>query len=130
GAPAVPCVRAGRASREGFGYAPVSPAAAFEGESIMDRAADMAAVLCMGAATHVASASERQAVTTGLDEDRRPVNEWQMLVGGRAVSEKRGTPASADPLQPGAPSGWAALTPAGEPIANDLGWVPLMKQWL
>jgi hypothetical protein len=114
----------------------------------MERAADLGALLCMGAASHTLSAAERQAVTAGADEDRRPavntvhqvfrnwnlnhrrVNEWQMLIGGSAISEKRGAPAAADPLQPSAPSGFAALTPTGEGIANRLGWVPLLERWL
>ena len=87
-------------------------------------------------------------MTTGVDEQRRPavnpvyqvfrnwnlnqrrLNEWQMLISGGAVSEKRGTPLDPDPLQPGVPSGWTALTVSGEGIANQLGWVPLMERWL
>ena len=149
GAAGVPCVRVGRLNLEGFRYAPAgNPAGPFAGDSLMERAADLGALLCMGAASHTLSAAERQAVTAGADEDRRPavntvhqvfrnwnlnhrrVNEWQMLIGGSAISEKRGAPAAADPLQPSAPSGFAALTPTGEGIANRLGWVPLLERWL
>jgi hypothetical protein len=102
----------------------------------------------MGAASHLLTAAERQAVTAGPDEVQRPsvnpvyqvfrnwnlnqrrVNEWQMLIGGGAVSEKRGAPATADSLQPGVPGGWGALTPSGEDVANQLGWLPLLERWL
>ena len=53
-----------------------------------------------------------------------------MLIGGRAISEKRGAPAQADSLQPSIPGEWTAPTPSGEPIANQLGWVPLLQRWL
>jgi hypothetical protein len=102
----------------------------------------------MGASTHLLSTAERQAVTAGSDELRRPavnpvyqvfrnwnlshrrVNEWQMLLGGGAVSEKRGAPRDPDPLQPAVPAGWTALTPTGETVANQLGWVPALSKWL
>ena len=55
----VPCVRVGRLTREGFGYAPVSPVGIFAGDSLMERAADLGAVLCMGASTHMLTSTER-----------------------------------------------------------------------
>lgn len=146
--PVAACSRLGRLDLEGFRYAPVSPVGIFAGESLMERAADLGALLCMGAASHTLTSAERQAVTAGADEQRRPavnpvyqvfrnwnlsqrrVNEWQMLIGGGAVSEKRGTPRDPDPLQPNVPSGWTALTAAGEDVANQLGWVPLLERWL
>ena len=42
--------------------------------------------------------------------NQRRINEWQMLISGGAVSEKRGVPRDPDSLQPGVPSGWTALT--------------------
>jgi hypothetical protein len=138
----------GRVAREGFAYVPASPAGIFAGDTLMERAADLAAVLAMGAASHLLTPTERAAVTTGADEDRRPgvnpvyqvfrnwnlqqrrVNEWQMLVGGNAVSEKRGQPKLPDAMQPGVPAGWTALTEGGEKFANQMGWLPLMQKWL
>jgi hypothetical protein len=114
----------------------------------MDRAADLGAILCMGAVTHLLTPSERQAVTTGLDAERRPavnpvqqvfrnwnlnqrrLNEWHMLLGGGAISEKRGAARDLDPLLTQVASRWTALTPAGEDVANRLGWVPLLQRWL
>jgi len=146
--PAAACWRVGRLTAEGFGYAPVSPAGVFAGDSLMEQAADLATVLCIGTASHLLTSADRQAVTAGLNEDQHPpvnpvyqvfrnwnlnqrrMNEWAMLIGGGAVSEKRGTPANPDSLQPGVPLGWTALTATGEDVANQLGWVPLLDKWL
>ncbi|MEO8369606.1 MAG: hypothetical protein ABI806_10420 [Candidatus Solibacter sp.] len=142
-----PCVRVSRLTRDGFPYAPVSPSGIFAGDSLMEKAADMAALLAMGMASHRLSVADRQAVTAGPDEDRRPaiqpvyqvfrnwnlnqrrMNEWAMLVSGGAVSEKRGSPLQPDAMQPGVPAGWTALTD-GDAISNQLGWLPLLQKWL
>lgn len=143
---AIACVRVGRLSRDGFAYFPSADAEARD--SVVDHAADLGAVLCMGAASHLLSSTERQAVTTGPDLAQRPaihpvqqvfrnwnlshrrLNEWQMLISGGAVTEKGGAPERADSLQPRAPSGWVAPTPAGEGVTNRLGWAPLLRRWL
>jgi hypothetical protein len=146
--PLTPYVRVGRAVVEGFQYLPRSvPKGIFSGETLIDRAADLGAVLAMGAVSHLLSDSERQAVG-GADENTRPavnrvyqvfrnwnlnhrrMNEWRMLVMGGAVSEKRGVPRDPDSLQPGVPAGWTSLTAAGEETANLVGWVPLVSKWL
>jgi len=44
--------------------------------------------------------------------DRRRANEWRTMVAGGALPEHRGTAV------------------AGEPVANALGWVPLLRQWI
>ncbi len=147
---ATPCVRVGRASREGFRYLPPAslPTGIFSGDTLIDRAADLGAVLAMGAVSHLLTDAERQAVPGGLAEDQRPavnrvyqvfrnwnlnqrrMNEWRMLVFGNAVSEKRGAPRDPDPMQPGVPAGWTSLTAAGEETANLVGWVPLLQKWV
>lgn len=152
--PATPCQRVGRATFEGFRYLPNSsppssnPVGIFSGDTLIDRAADLGAVLAMGAVSHLLPDTERQAVAAGLPEDRRPavnrvyqvfrnwnlnhrrMNEWRMLMLGNAVSEKRGVPRDPDPLQPGVPAAWTSLTAAGEETANRVGWVPLVEKWL
>jgi hypothetical protein len=146
--PGVACLRVGRLTRDGFAYAPRSASGGLGGDSLMDRAADLGAILCMGAVTHLLHPNERQAVTTGLDAERRPavnpvqqvfrnwnlnqrrLNEWHMLVGGGAFSEKRGVARDTDPLLTQVASRWTALTPAGEDVANRVGWVPLLQRWL
>jgi hypothetical protein len=145
-----PYDRVGRTTLEGFRYlhaAKTTPVGVFSGETLIDRAADLGAVLAMGAVSHLLTDVERQAVG-GADENTRPavnrvyqvfrnwnlnhrrINEWRMLVLGEAVSEKRGVPRDPDSLQPGAPAGWTSLTAAGEETANLVGWVPLVSKWL
>jgi hypothetical protein len=61
-----------------------------------------------------------------LDERRR--NEWNMLVSGGSRSEKRGDATTADPLMAGRVD--PHPSPAGEPIATAMGWIPLWRAWL
>jgi len=147
-ADATPCLRAGRAGNDSFQFVPTTIDNRFGGSSLMDRAADLGAILAMGAASRLMGDSDRQAVVSGPDEDRRPpvqrvyqvfrnwnlserrINEWQMLIGGNAISEKKGAPALPDSLQPDSPDGWTSMTPTGEAVANELGWIPLFDKWL
>ncbi len=143
-----PYERPGRLALEGSQYAPADPTPLFQGNTVLERAADLATLLCLGTASRMLVASERQAVSTGVADtrhgdvpaawqvfrnwnlDHRRVNEWRMLVGGHAVSEKHGTPEGSDALQPGMPAGHATPVATGEAVANRLGWVPLLKSWL
>lgn len=60
--------------------------------------------------------------------DERRVNEWRMVVSGRAGSEKRtGEP---DPLLSTPAHAGPPGTAAGEPFATAMGWVPLWRAWL
>jgi hypothetical protein len=115
-----------------------------QGTSLLDDAADLGALLCMAAASHLLPESERAPGVVGSADrlekawqvfrnwnlDHRRVNEWQMLVTGGAVSEKRGNPAGADPALPPLEGGWVLRTPRGEPTANDLGWLQAMRGWV
>jgi hypothetical protein len=60
--------------------------------------------------------------------DERRLNEWRLLVAGGAASEKRGAPATADPLM--RPRAGPNPAPGGEPFATAMGWVPLWRAWL
>jgi hypothetical protein len=142
-------VRAGGHSRDGL--APVGTGAGdlFSGDTAMDHAADLAALLCLGGVSHVLTDAERQptvgAVTrfpgpTSIAKvyqcfrnwnlDRRRVNEWKMLVAGGARSEKRGRPAAEpDPMMLAPDESWRPQSP-GEDVANRVGWVPLLRRWL
>jgi hypothetical protein len=145
-----PYDRIGRSTLEGFRYlaaANSTPVGVFSGETLIDRAADLGAILAMGAVSHLLTDAERRAVG-GNTQDTRPavnrvyqvfrnwnlnhrrMNEWRMLVLGNAVSEKRGVPRDPDSLQPGVPVGWTSLTASGEETANLVGWVPLVAKWL
>jgi len=144
----VPYERPGRLAFEGWSYAPPDPTTLFSGNSVLDRAADLATLLCLGTTSRMLVAAERQPVTTGdvdlrhgnvlsarqvfrnWNLDHRRVNEWRMLIGGRGVSEKHGDPAGADSLQPLMPSDHRTPVESGEAVANRLGWVPLLKNWL
>lgn len=149
-APAVDAAfqRPGRLTTEAFAYSPSDPTALFAGKSVLDRAADLATLLCLGVSSHMLLDGERTAVANGaVDEhhgaigkawqvmrnwnlDHRRVNEWRMLVGGNAVSEKHGSADRSDVLQPGMPSALRTPAAAGEPTANQLGWTPLFRSWL
>jgi hypothetical protein len=139
------CVRVGRISREGFRYVPDSIPGSIGGESLLERAADLGAILAMSTASQLLTNSERAAVTSGPAEDQRAainpvnqvfrnwnlsqrrVNEWRMLIGGSAVSEKGDRPADPDAMQR---SGWVSPAAAGEPVSNQMGWIPLFERWL
>lgn len=146
--PGVPYLRPGRLAQEGFGYVNPDPTPLFAGNSVLDRAADLATLLCLGTSARMLLGAERAAVAVGRPDERhaavrepwqvfrnwnldhRRVNEWRMLVGGAATSEKHNQSDRADVLQPAMPA--AARTPAdsGEAVANRLGWVPLFARWL
>jgi len=113
----------------------------FVGETIMNNAADFAAMLMLGATSHVVPDTDRAVRNSAVplnkvyqvfrnwDLDRRRVNEWKMLVLGDAISEKRGAVAGPDPAVT-LPVGWPVSSPKGEPVATNFGWLPVMRQWL
>jgi hypothetical protein len=140
------------ASNFNYNFQTVPGSDLIAGDTIMDAAADLGTILCLGGVTHLLDAGDvaidpqsnfQNCVTAPatLDKvfqvfrnwnlDRRRVNEWRMLFAGGATSEKGTTPAAADPLQHPPPTG-AAWTPfpGGESTANLLGWVPLLRKWI
>lgn len=145
---ASPYRRPGRVSLEGYAYAPTDPTALADGATVLDRAADLASLLCLGTASHLLLDSERAAVATGDDDrhhaavgkawqvlrnwnlDHRRANEWCMLIGGNAVSEKHGAADRSDVLQPLMPAAHRTPAAAGEGVANQLGWTRAFGQWL
>jgi hypothetical protein len=142
-------VRAGGHSRDGL--APIGTGAGdlFSGDTAMDHAADLAALLCLGGVSHVLTDAERLPTVGAVTRfpgptpigrvyqcfrnwnlDRRRVNEWKMLVAGGARSEKRGRPAAEpDPMMLAPDESWRPQSP-GEDVANRVGWVPLLRRWL
>lgn len=141
-------LRPGVNDAQAFAHSPSDPTLLFVGNTVLDRAADLATLLCLGMSSRMLLPDERRAKTTGpLDQqhhalgeawqvfrnwnlDHRRVNEWRMLVDGGAVSEKHGQPEQRDVLQPLMPA--AAFTPTheGEAVANQLGWVGVFARWL
>lgn len=115
---------------------------------VMSRAAELGALLCMGAAGHVtpgASDSDKvYQVFRNWNLDRRRVNEWKMLIAGGALSDKPGAADAYDGAMPGgdlAPADSAAWTApvAGaspsviaeaEGTALELGWINTLEDWL
>lgn len=133
----------------GFRYVH-NPVGAGDGDKVMDLAADFAALLMLGGASHVMPSGERAVPRAGnvpeLQQvfrnwclDRRRVNEWRMLVAGGAIPEKGARPEGKDPLMPATtPEDWtsplfsaAARGPfdEGERTSHSLGWVPLLRKW-
>ncbi len=143
-----------REPAEGYTYVANPPAMTPGGESIMDYAADVAAMLCLGATPHLLSTAEltvpslagkNDAGGHAVDQkikkvyqvfrnwnlDRRRVNEWRMLVAGGATSEKGEAADGYDSAmtQPRDP-GWALGAPQGEPVALARGWARVFREWL
>lgn len=120
-----------------------------ESESIMARAADLASLLCMGAADHLSSgvvAEERvYQVFRNWNLDRRRVNEWRMLVAGGALSDKPDGDETYDNAMPAGLSGptrperWSAPIAAASDAgalaeaagtANGHGWTRVLRDWV
>ena len=113
------------------------------GDSIMNHAADMAALLCLGATSQLLApgdlAKTRMGTANDLNRvyqvfrnwnlDRRRVNEWKMLILGGAVSEKRGDPRAIDATLPPLSADWALYAENGEKTLNSMGWLNILRNW-
>ncbi|MEM8592285.1 MAG: hypothetical protein AAGF13_07135, partial [Pseudomonadota bacterium] len=116
-------------------------------DTLMSKAADLGALLCMGATRHMAPASAPgdrvYQVFRNWSLDRRRINEWKMLVEGGARPEKPNGLDQYDPTMPRGDDGadaatWRAplstaadanaLTEAVE-TANSFGWVPVLREF-
>jgi hypothetical protein len=118
---------------DGIDLLPRSASGSFEGTGV-DLAADLASLLCMGAVPSVNGAAINVAgvganpqlpkvyeVFRHWNLDERRINEWKMLVSG-------GGDADANATRP-RPGGNANPAPGGESVANELGWIRLIKAW-
>lgn len=132
---------------DGYPYShdPTTPG---DGETLMDYAGDLGALLCLGATSQMSGGPAPLApvhqVFRNWSLDRRRVNEWRMLVAGNAFSEKGTAPDRADPsmLRPVDPAQWQAplaradlggsadAVREGERTARELGWTRLLRAWL
>jgi hypothetical protein len=136
-----------RSPLDAIGLVPSGSLADLE-ESALGIAADLAVLLALGAAPTVLGGpvlAEPLAGAPALPApgpvyqvfrqwnlDERRVNEWRMVVSGGAESEKSGHPADRDPAMrpdPGA-AAYASQVPGGEPLSNQMGWIPLWRAWL
>ena len=116
----------------------------FTGEALVNEATDLAVLLGLGITSHLLEPAERLPTASGATSainptyqvfrnwnlDRRRVNEWRMIVQGGALSEKGGAADRRDPAMPPLPDTWRSTSPAGEPIATRMGWLPLFRRWL
>lgn len=131
-----------RTSEDATGYPYVyNPVDTEADATLMRNAADFAALLCMGAAPHleagVPEGDRVFQVFRNWNLDRRRINEWRMLVAGGALSEKGADLNKYDPamLRPSNPTGWTTKMSGdaldeGERTAREMGWVPLLREWL
>ncbi|HWS11987.1 MAG TPA: hypothetical protein VN279_04260 [Rhodocyclaceae bacterium] len=116
--------RPGRVSQVGVDFVPADPTALFGGISLVDRAADLATLLALGVSANLLTDQERAEIAGGGADahaaivpaekvfrdwnlNHRRVNEWRMLVEGRAHPE-----------------------PDTHEVANRMGWSPLLARWL
>jgi hypothetical protein len=142
-------VRVGDEEADGLEYlARVAPSddTISSGETAINHAADLAALLCLGATSHLLTDAERRdrramnsagsdlnrvyQVFRNWNLDRRRENEWKMLIAGGAVSEKRGDATALDSALAPLPAEWSLLAGKGEARSDQLGWVPLLRRWL
>lgn len=139
--------------QEGYEYIH-DPAKSSSSDALMSVAADFAAILCLGATTHMTPLQDSGGnniekiyqVFRNWSLDRRRVNEWRMIVAGGALNEKGSNRSGYDSKMPAHqgptdPSAWrsrllgagAAGQTAfdeGEQTARQLGWVKLLREWL
>ena len=122
-----------------------------DGGSVMNDAADLGALLCISAASRfIDSPGLLQAdgatapfhrvsqVFRNWNLDRRRMNEWMMMVGGSAASERRGDFRATDEAAPvdAADVGetfsdaFIATRQNGERTARELGWLGTFRSWM
>lgn len=122
-----------------------------DGGSVMNDAADLATLLCLGAASRLRSSSAPvtpAGATTPLHRvsqvfrnwnlDRRRLNEWRALVGGGAVSERRGDyrateeAAPTDPFDAGEAlsDAFIAQRRSAERTVLDRGTLGVFRAWV
>lgn len=126
----------------------INSEAADTSDALMAQAADLGALLCLGAVGRmqdpVPGPDRLYQVFRNWSLDRRRINEWRMLVAGKARSDKAGGPGSYDPAMPqGAdgpadPGAWQSPLAAsphadalemGESTARGFGWIPTLREF-
>ncbi len=142
--PATPFVRLVTEATNLFAAVAASDDVFGDGDALMNEAADLAVLMCLGATSHLLTPLQRGRVVVGTGNDlervyqvfrnwnldRRRVNEWKMLVAGGALSEKRGNPAATDAALPPLHTGWTMFADRGEATANRQGWVDTLRSWV
>ena len=156
-APLVPGAAAASIDRlsvaEAAGFPLVADASDVFGDSgaVMNDAADLAALLCIGAASRL-QVADTPITPTGATKpihrvsqvfrnwnlDRRRVNEWKMMVSGGAASERRGDYRTVEEAAPIDPSdagenfsdAFIERRKAAEAIVLEHGWLGVFRSWV
>jgi hypothetical protein len=127
-----------RSSVEGWKVVP-SAARGDADVTALGLAADLAALLCMGAAPELASTKPRfggadmapiHQVFRKWNLDERSVNEWRTLVAGAAQPERRNGAEGEDDgaRAPATGSSYVAPTSTDETLL-EMGWIPAWRAW-
>jgi hypothetical protein len=150
-AAAVPIDRLSDAEADGFPFVADASDVFGDGESVMNDAADLAALLCLGAASRLAP-NDTPVTPAGATKtlhrvsqifrnwnlDRRRVNEWKLMVSGGAESERRGDYRAAEEAAPGDPAdagdvltdAFVAQRRSAEAIVLERGWLGVFRAWV
>ena len=117
-------------------------------EALLAKAADLGALLCMGAADHMSAAPATDdrvyQIFRNWSLDRRRLNEWRMVVEGGALSDKGGAADAYDPAMPQGlhgpilPGSYRAPVATADPAvlaeaeqtARGNGWIKTMRDWI
>ena len=117
-------------------------------EALLAKAADLGALLCMGAADHMSAAPAADdrvyQIFRNWSLDRRRLNEWRMVVEGGALSDKGGPADAYDSAMPQGLHGpiltntYRAPVATGDPTvlaeaeetARGNGWIKTLRDWL
>ena len=115
---------------------------------MLAKAADLGALLCMGAADHMSAAPATDdrvyQIFRNWSLDRRRLNEWRMVVEGGALSDKGGAADAYDPAMPQGlhgpilPGSYRAPVATADPAvlaeaeqtARGNGWIKTMRDWI
>ncbi|HVE85802.1 MAG TPA: hypothetical protein VND93_23265 [Myxococcales bacterium] len=144
-----------RERTEGYPYVSTpAVATALGGGAVMDYAADLAVLLCLGMTPHLLPTTAKVptlknrtaegggAVSDSVGKvyqvfrnwslDRRRLNEWRMIVSGGAHTEKTAPDDYDAALVQPKPGDWSAanVVKDGEQVANAQGWVPALREWM
>lgn len=122
-----------------------------DSESVMNDAADLATLLCLGAASRMQPNNAPVAPPGGKipvhrvsqvfrnwNLDRRRMNEWKLMVSGGAESERRGDftvaeeAVSVDPADAGEVLSAALITQrtAADAVVREHGWLGVFRSWV
>jgi hypothetical protein len=111
------------------------------GGSILNHAVDFGVLLCLGAASRLVPDRDAPLIPNpplnpvvqvfrNWNLDRRRENEWRTIVIGNAVSEKRGNVDGPDATLSSLPPNYRILSPGGEAVSRQMGWLPLLRAWM